>query len=101
MNRKEHLLTILAEECNEVAQRTSKALRFSLEEIQPGQNMTNADRILQELYDLLAMVEMCQDEGHIPRWGTDRVVFQMTAKKHKVENHLTISKDNGALTDSK
>jgi hypothetical protein len=30
MTRKEHLLVIAMEECNEVAQRLSKALRFSL-----------------------------------------------------------------------
>jgi len=63
MTRSEHLLVILAEECNEVAQRVSKALRFGLEEIQPGQGKTNAERISDELDDLMAVLEMLCDEG--------------------------------------
>ncbi len=35
MNRRDHLLDILAEECAEVAIRVSKALRFGLDEV-PG-----------------------------------------------------------------
>ena len=45
MTREEHLLTIVAEECNEVAQRATKALRFSLEEIEPGQEFSNRERL--------------------------------------------------------
>jgi hypothetical protein len=37
MTRDEHLMTIAMEECAEVAQRVSKAVRFGMEEIQPGQ----------------------------------------------------------------
>ena len=48
MTREEHLLTIVAEECNEVAQRATKALRFSLEEIEPGQEFSNRERLFQE-----------------------------------------------------
>ena len=42
------LLDCLAEECAEVIQRVCKAQRFGLREVQPGQEMTNADRILYE-----------------------------------------------------
>lgn len=47
MKRHEHLLSILAEECCEVGQRVSKALRFGLDEVQPGQDLSNAERIKQ------------------------------------------------------
>jgi hypothetical protein len=36
MNPTEHLLSCLAEECAEVAQRASKSLRFGLSEVQPN-----------------------------------------------------------------
>lgn len=50
------LLTVLAEEANEVGQRVCKALRFGLREIQPGQPHDNAFRIGLEIGDLLEVV---------------------------------------------
>ena len=52
----------MAEECSEVAQRISKALRFGLEEIQPGQDLKNSERIYQEMSDLLTVAKMVQRE---------------------------------------
>jgi hypothetical protein len=101
MNRKEHLLNILSEECVETAQRASKALRFSLQEIQPGQDLSNADRILTEFYEAVAMVEMLQREGHLPEWGEDRIKFAKEAKMIRVEEYLTVSRQNGTLTEDR
>jgi NTP pyrophosphatase (non-canonical NTP hydrolase) len=58
MNETEHLLTILSEECAEVAQRASKAVRFGLLEIQPGQQEDNTRRLERELADLMAVAEL-------------------------------------------
>lgn len=55
MNRTEYLLCCLAEECTEVGQRVSKALRFGLREVQPMQPLNNAERIREEMRDLLAV----------------------------------------------
>ncbi|MCA0003352.1 MULTISPECIES: hypothetical protein [unclassified Mesorhizobium] len=55
MNRHEHLVTILGEEGVEVSQRCSKALRFGLKEVQPGQQIDNAFRIYEEFLDLVAV----------------------------------------------
>src|SRR3546814_14662572 len=63
MNYDEYLLDVAAEECSEIAQRISNALRFSLGEVQPGQALTNAERIVGELVDLKAMVEMLEERG--------------------------------------
>lgn len=95
MNRQEHLLTILAEECAEVAQRASKALRFGLGEVQPGQDLTNAERVVGELTDLLSVVFMLEDEGLLvlkDRQGAD------AAKRAKVEKFLQLSEQLGTLT---
>lgn len=63
MNWREYLLTTLSEECTEVAQRVSKSLRFGLDEVQPGQSMSNADRICLELDDLHGTLKLLHDAG--------------------------------------
>ncbi len=50
------LLTILIEEAAEVQQRATKALRFGIEEVQPGQLLSNAQRLALELGDLSEVV---------------------------------------------
>lgn len=58
MNETEHLLTVLSEECAEVAQRACKAARFGLSEIQPGQSEDNKRRLERELADLMATADL-------------------------------------------
>jgi len=95
MNHTEHLLSCLAEECAEVGQRVSKAMRFGLGEVQPGQALTNAERIADELVDLLAVVGMLEEEGilDVPR---DPVAIQR--KKDKVRTFMVYAAECGALT---
>lgn len=50
------LLETLAEECAEVIKRCTKAMRFGLEEIQPGQEYSNARRIALEVGDVYEVV---------------------------------------------
>ena len=89
MNRTDHLLWILAEECAEVAQRASKAARFSLKEAQPDQPYTNAERIMHEYTDLMAAIEMLIDEGHLKFPGD---IFQRVEKKKaQVEKFLPVA----------
>jgi NTP pyrophosphatase (non-canonical NTP hydrolase) len=58
MTREQHLLTVLAEECAEVAQRAAKAVRFGMAEVQPGQDADNRARLEAELGDLMGMLDM-------------------------------------------
>jgi hypothetical protein len=95
MTTTEHLLTILAEECNEVAHRCSKALRFGLSEIQKGQDLTNRDRIQLELCDLLAVVQMLREKLVL----NDLSQIVMDVKKNNVQVHLKYSKELGTLKD--
>lgn len=90
MKRQEHLLIILAEECAEVAQRASKALRFGLNEIEPGQLLTNHQRLCEEMSDLWAAADMLKLEG-----DRERAI----AKKHKVEEFLVRSRILGTLDE--
>ncbi len=77
------LLTILAEECCEVGQRVSKALRFGLMEVQPGQPLSNAERISEELGDLLATAEEMND---VIDWQI--VENAKAAKREKLARYL-------------
>ena len=95
MTRQEYLLTVMAEECNEVAQRCTKALRFGLNEVQPGQDATNADRIMLEYMDLIAIYQLLKEEGHLScsqEWGE-----RIAAKKKKVEQFYDYSRTLGVL----
>jgi hypothetical protein len=95
MTREEHLLTVASEECAEVAQRVSKALRFGLEEIQPGQRFTNAERIMHEYADLCAAMEMLEEEGLVATGGD--FAAMVSDKKEKVGAFLEYSKRCGTL----
>jgi len=94
MNRTEHLLACLAEECHEIGQRALKAQRFGLLEIQPEQELTNWHRLQQELADLLAVMEMLEGPAGclycIPR-------NLIEAKKAKVEKYMVYAESQGAL----
>lgn len=95
MTRTEHLLTIVAEECNEVAQRCTKALRFGMTEIQPEQALTNAERIAGEYSDLVAALILLRREcpGLIP----DITDEALEAKRQKIERSLEYSASVGTL----
>ncbi len=96
MNRREHLLWILAEECAEVAQRASKAARFGLYEVQPGQDKNNSERLRKEINDLLAATEMLDADGALPL-----TVFRqqdVSGKVAQVEKYLEYSKRQGTLS---
>jgi hypothetical protein len=98
MNRSEHLLTCLAEECAEVGQRVSKALRFGLAEVQPGQPLNNAQRIAAEVKDVLSVAAILERHGlltdYLPTAG------EIGAKEAKIERFMTIAREQGVLTDA-
>lgn len=75
------LLVFLNEECAEVAQRTTKALRFGLEERQPGQGLSNAARLANELGDLLEVVDLALRAGLI---SGDDVLAGRLSKRAKL-----------------
>lgn len=99
MTTQEHLLTIVAEECNEVAHRASKAIRFTLSEIQPGQELNNADRIMEEFYDLMASIEECQKRNYLPIWNQEKIAIHISLKQQKIAKFLEYSKQVGSLSN--
>lgn len=90
MKRSDHLLWVLAEECNEVAHRCSKAARFNLNLTEPGHTLNNAERIIQEYQDLIAAIEMLQEDGLLPKEISREAI---NAKKAKVEKYMILCID--------
>lgn len=97
MTRAEHLLTMLAEEACEVAHRASKALRFGLTEVQPGQKLSNAQRISEELVDLATVGEMLAADAGEDLFEVGDFDEATAAKRAKVEKFLRHSAECGTL----
>jgi hypothetical protein len=97
MTRTQHLLIKLMEECAEVQQRASKALIFTLEEIEPGQPYRNRDRLSQEITDLIAVLEMLEEDEIISFSPVIRE--QISEKKKKVLKFLDYSRELGTLKE--
>ncbi len=101
MNRAEMLLTQLQEECAEVIQEVSKSKRFGLHEVYTGPGATglsNIQRVYREVIDVLAIIEMLQEDQVLVGPTMSEASDLMNAKKEKVERLLLYSKECGRLT---
>lgn len=93
MTREDHLLVITAEEGAEIAQRATKALRFGMDEMEPGQDRHNSQRLVDEMRDLMEMFRMMENAGMIgPQWRQPH-----PDKRAKVEQYLELSRELGRL----
>lgn len=94
MTPTQHLLLLTMEECAEVAHRCSKAIRFGLDDVEEGQELSAAQRLTAELTDLYTVILMLTEETGIPiRTHPDDV----RAKRAKVEKYMTLSRERGLL----
>lgn len=96
MTRTQYLLICLMEEAAEVQQRASKALRFGLDEIQPGQELSNEQRLIGEMHDFAAVASMLAVEG-IVKPDKEGGENASQAKRKKVEKFMRYSLDLGVL----
>lgn len=95
MTETECLLIQFGEELNEVGQRVAKALRFGLDEVQDGQSLNNAERIMVEVDDAIAVLEMLQARRDLPSNSQERI----NAKKFKIAQYLRYSRQRGVIVD--
>lgn len=94
MQRTEMLLVQLMEECAEVQQACSKALRFGLRNSRPDEATSNSFNISMEVADLFAIVDLLEREDVMDDL---RMPVNIQAKQRKVERFLEVSKDEGCL----
>lgn len=97
MTETEHLLSCLAEECAEVGQRVSKALRFGLREVQPGQGLSNAERIMGEVLDIYAVIEMLEEADILPARAFRAADEAMRLKKQRVRHYMEYARAQGTI----
>lgn len=97
MTEDEHLLLCLAEECDEVGQRVMKALRFGLSEVQRDQPLNNAERIVDELEDLISVARILQRRAIIGEFLPSGA--RINAKRLKIERYMEIGRREGTITD--
>lgn len=84
------LLVILMEECAEVQQRAAKALRFGLEDVEQGQDLTDRERLSLEVGDLVHMLWVCIEDDII----TEEVVGHGALNKSKkLVQYMQTTKD--------
>lgn len=96
MNRQQYLLNKLAEEATEVAQQALKAAQFGLDEAEPEQRKSNAERCHDEIDDMLGVIEMLNEEfGFNFQSQMDR----RWAKKDKVNKYAAYSAELGLLKE--
>lgn len=93
MNKNEEALVILAEECAEVQQLVSKALRFGLE--YNHLNETVQERLNNEVADMLCMVEILK-ERRILDEDALRIGIQAKREKLKLWSKLFVEETNNA-----
>jgi hypothetical protein len=94
MNRKNHLLTIVAEECAEIQYEVCKALRFGLDDFYAPHSLdTNGKRLMNEFADLVAIIEVLQKEGFLETIDPNRI----KSKKERIEKFMLYSKEKGLL----
>ena len=97
LTEEQYLLICLQEECNEVAHRISKALRFGLDEVQEGQDLSNRERIQEELYDFSAVVEQLTNMGTFNIISEEELDEKTMAKIAKLEKYMRLSRELGLL----
>ena len=94
MNKREHLLTCLIEECAEIQKSACKALRFGENDHHPEVETLNIDELAYEIDDSLGVIELLREEGVLPR---DTNPERIVNKKLKVLKYMDYAKHVGAL----
>lgn len=92
----DHLLTCLAEEAVEVAQRVCKIQRFGIDEIQEGKTETNRKRLEGELKDLLGVMDMLIERDVLnAEIYNDFIAAQL--KENRVLKYMDYARQKGTL----
>ena len=78
-------LAELGKECNEAIQRAMKMLRFGVDEVEPGQVLTNADRLAYELGDVVEVADPLIQRGVL---STDAIELGRQQKREKLRKFL-------------
>jgi len=89
----DHLLTIVIEESSEIIKEACKAQRFGMDSKEPGQDLTNEERIWNEANDLVGTMELVKSLRGFGGFSREA----MEAKQQKIKKFSEISIQCGRL----
>ncbi|MBM7688840.1 hypothetical protein BCR24_04730 [Enterococcus ureilyticus] len=98
MRKNEYLTLVAMEECAEIQQALSKAIRFGFDDHHPSRaDETNEEQLLTEFYQLTAMIEELQNQGIIESFIREKIAEVKQNKIKKVYQYMDYSKKQGLL----
>lgn len=101
MTKEQYLLICLAEECGELAQRATKALRFGLDETREGHEHNNTMKLLMELADvhvILGKLDNVLSDNLTKESAT--ILYNYTIdKKTRFDKYFQLSVDRGIVKE--
>ena len=98
MRKNEYLTLVAMEECAEIQQALSKALRFGFDDHHPSRSAeTNEEQLLTEFYQLTAMIEEMHIQGIIEDFSQEKITQVKKDKIAKVYKFMNYSAEKGLL----
>ncbi|OJG75617.1 hypothetical protein RV12_GL001420 [Enterococcus quebecensis] len=98
MKKNEYLALVAMEECAEIQQALSKAIRFGFDDHHPDRpEETNEEQMLIEFYQLIAMIEELHKQGIIGGFTPNKIDKVKQDKIEKVYKYMEYSKKNKLL----
>lgn len=98
LDTRQFLLTKLAEECAEVAQRALKQQQFGRDEFEPGQEKTNGERLFEEIIDLTTIIGLLENIKEIPVLSLGECDKMVETKKAKILKYRRYSQKLGFVS---
>ena len=99
MNKKEYLSLVTMEECAELQQALSKSLRFGFDDHHPEKhNQSNEQQVLEEYYQLVAMMEELQRKNIINLLSEEEIKNIKRTKIKKVYQYMEYSANKNCLS---
>lgn len=84
------LLGATLEECGEVVQECGKTLRHGLESYRPTDpnRATNREKLISELADVVAMVELLEEHGILDLWNFEELKAKKKDRFYQYAHHI-------------
>lgn len=97
MTRQQHALLKLAEEASEVAERALKAMQFGLDEVEPGQPLSNRERLEYEIRDVMSVTVLLVRLKMVATVEFSSMEEHVRAKLEKIERYYQLSQSLGQV----
>lgn len=88
MNREQHLLVKVSEECSEISQVACKAVIFGPNNHAPNDYFTNSENIMIEFYQLSEVIKLLQEEGTLPVFSDEDIKEIQINKRNKINRYM-------------